>query len=245
MKLSRADRESVHTFNRRKFLAFTGASMLAGATRAQSEPANSAGARLPACILTPAQTEGPYFVDERLNRSDIRSDPSAGRLTAGVPLTLGLHVSAVTAGECKPLAGAMVDIWHCDATGAYSDVNDGDGNTAGKKFLRGYQVTDRDGNVRFTTIYPGWYPGRAVHVHFKVRVPSASGRDAEFTSQLYFDDAVTDRVYAGEPYARRARNRTRNEQDGIFRHGGKQLLLRPVEQGEGYAASFDIGIRRA
>ncbi len=86
--------------------------------------------------------------------------------------------------------GAIVDIWHCDAAGVYSDATDPGFNTVGKKFLRGYQVTDANGGVQFTTIYPGWYRGRTVHIHFKVRAKAKSGQSYEFTSQLYFDDAI-------------------------------------------------------
>src|SRR5437867_10077264 len=97
---------------------------------------------MPPCIVRPEQTEGPYFVDERLNRSDIRSDPTDGRVKSGTPLALTLQVSRLGAGDCHPLPGAQVDIWHCDALGVYSDVRDPGFNTIGQKFLRGYQVTD-------------------------------------------------------------------------------------------------------
>src|SRR5437773_12193036 len=92
------------------------------------------------CVATPTQTEGPYFVDERLNRADIRSDPVSGIVKEGVPLKLRLFAHAITAGGCTPLAGAVIDVWHCDATGVYSDVNDAGSNAVGQKFLRGYQV---------------------------------------------------------------------------------------------------------
>src|SRR5207244_2699335 len=105
----------------------------------------------------------------RRSSARIRSDPSDGSVKPGAPLRLALRVSRLTAGSCAPLPGAMVDVWHCDALGAYSDVSDPGGSTVGKKFLRGYQVTDAEGLVRFTTIYPGAYPGRAVHIHFKIR----------------------------------------------------------------------------
>ena len=151
------------------------------------------------CVVTPDQTEGPYFVDERLNRSDIRLDPATGVVKAGVPLALTLRLSALSEGECTPLAGTLVDLWHCDALGVYSDVRDGRSNTVGQKFLRGYQVSDAAGLVTFQTIYPGWYAGRAVHMHFKVRTNPAGRRGTEFTSQLYFDEAMTDRVHAQPP----------------------------------------------
>jgi protocatechuate 3,4-dioxygenase beta subunit len=118
-------------------------------------------------------------------------------------------------------------------------------NTMGKKFLRGYQVTDKNGSVRFISIYPGWYPGRTVHIHFKVRTDSKYMRAYEFTSQFYFDDSITDLVYAQHrPYARSGSYlpRTRNEGDSTFRKGGDQLMLKLVETDGGYAATFDVGI---
>lgn len=223
---------------RRKTLLALAAALLAARANAQPVP----NAR-PNCVLTPRQTEGPYFVDERLRRSDIRSDPAGGPVQPGIPLALTLRVLAVDGARCAPLPGAVVDVWHCDAAGAYSAVDDPHFNTAGKSFLRGYQISDAGGAVRFLTIYPGWYPGRAVHIHFKVRAKDASGRDAELTSQLYFDDALTARVHAQAPYSGRSGRAPRNDADGIFRQGGRQLMLAPVPQGEGYAAVFDVGLR--
>ena len=199
----------------------------------------------PACVVSPEQTEGPYFVDEKLNRSDIRSDPSDGSVKDGVPLQLTLLLSQVSSTSCTPLKGAIVDIWHCDALGVYSDVNDRSFSTVGKKFLRGYQVTDADGTVEFTTIYPGWYPGRTVHIHFKVRTDATSQKSYEFTSQLYFDDSITDRVHAQTPYANKGQRTLKNAQDGIFQDGGEQLLLTPTKTSQGYAATFDIGLQTA
>jgi protocatechuate 3,4-dioxygenase beta subunit len=226
--------------SRREMLSLigaAGAAILARPAMAQSGPAPIS------CIATPEQTEGPYFVDERLNRSDIRSDPSDGSVREGVPLALRLAVSSIGKDGCKPVAGAIVDIWHCDALGNYSDTMDPHTSTAGKKFLRGYQVTGQDGVVRFTTIYPGWYPGRAVHIHFKVRINPNAAQAHEFTSQLYFDDAVTDRVHTRAPYVERGRRRVRNERDGLFRDGGDQLMLRLAESAQGYAGSFNIGLQ--
>lgn len=223
---------------RREALALMGgAAMLAGGVR----PGTGYTQGLPACIVTPEQTEGPFFTDVRLNRSDIRSDPTDKSVREGVPLVLTLRVSSVGAGTCAPLAAAMVDVWHCDAAGAYSDSDRG---TAGRKFLRGHQMTDAAGNVRFTTIYPGAYPGRAVHIHFKVRIVAGPALGHEVTSQLYFDDSVTDRVLARAPYSTRgARPRTRNSEDGLYRRGGKQLMLGLSEAGGGYAGEFHIGLR--
>jgi protocatechuate 3,4-dioxygenase beta subunit len=197
------------------------------------------------CVVRPAQTEGPYFVDEHLNRADIRTDPTTGKVTAGAPLELLMTLSSVGSGGCLPLAGARVDIWHCDASGVYSDIDDPVFNTVGRKFLRGYQVTDTNGTVRFDTIYPGWYPIRTVHIHFKVRTNAGSARGHEFTSQLYFNDRFTDRAFTRAEYAGRGPRTVRNRQDEIFRNGGDQLLLDVKEKGDGYAAIFSLGLQSA
>ncbi|MEP0859677.1 twin-arginine translocation pathway signal protein, partial [Trichocoleus sp. DQ-U1] len=139
--------------------------------------------------------------------------------------------------------GATVDIWHCDALGVYSDVRDFNGDTQGQKFLRGYQVTDANGTAEFVTIYPGWYPGRTVHIHFKIRTDSASGRGSEFTSQLYFDDALTDQIYAQSPYAAKGQRTQRNDGDGIFQDGGEELMLQLTQDAQGYVGTFDIGLQ--
>ena len=238
--------------NRRKMLTLigaAGASMLSGYS--SREPTH----RKLSCVVTPRQTEGPYFIDEHLHRSDIRSDPSDGSLKEGLPLALEIRVFATGTGkktgsevDCEPLAGASVDIWHCDAQGIYSDVKDSAFNTVGKKFLRGYQVTDPSGSARFLTIYPGWYPGRAVHIHFKIRTDPKYMRAYEFTSQLYFNDSITDLVYAQQQaYARKKSYvpRTRNESDSIFRKGGNQLMLTLMETRKGYATTFDVGLEMA
>jgi protocatechuate 3,4-dioxygenase beta subunit len=202
-----------------------------------------AGVQGPSCVVRPEQTEGPYFVDERLNRSDIRTDPTDGRVKPGTPLALTLLISRLNAGDCQPLPGAQVDIWHCDALGVYSDVQDPSFNTIGRKFLRGYQVTDVLGEAQFVTVYPGWYPGRTIHIHFKIRTAPVAQRSFEFTSQLYFDDGLTDRVHADKPYASNGQRTARNQHDWIFRRGGERLMLAPTATADGYAASFEIGLQ--
>ena len=243
--------------NRREVIGFLGgtaAVSIVGCLRGQSAsvepmgtltqaPAQTALAATPSCVVRPQQTEGPYFVDEKLNRSDIRSDPSEGSVKQGVPLRLVFHVSQINGGSCTPLTGATVDLWHCDASGVYSDVTDSSFNTVGKKFLRGYQVTNANGIVEFVTIYPGWYPGRTVHIHFKIRTPSASQRSYEFTSQLYFDDSLTDQIHSQPPYAVKGQRTQRNDQDGIFREGGEQLMLQLTKDTQGYVGTFDIGLQ--
>jgi protocatechuate 3,4-dioxygenase beta subunit len=200
-------------------------------------------ATTPACVARPEQTEGPYFVDEKLNRADIRSDPSDGSIRPGVPLRLAFQVSRINGSSCAPMSGARVDIWQCDALGVYSDVRDPHADTRGKKFLRGYQVTNTSGAAEFVTIYPGWYPGRAVHIHFKIRTDSSSRRALEFTSQLYFDESITDEIYKQAPYNAKGRRSTTNENDFGFRRGGKQLMPALTKDAHGYAAKFDIGLQ--
>lgn len=240
----------MNRIKRREMLGFLGGTAvvsLLGCQRQQSTATESAIAQtdlqtgdLPACVVKPQQTEGPYFVDEDLNRSDIREDK------AGVPLRLMFRVSQVSASTCAPLAGAVVDIWHCDAEGRYSDVSDRRFNTVGQTFLRGSQVTDAEGTVEFMTIYPGWYPGRTVHVHFTIRgADTAAQQGYEFTSQLYFDDALTDQVDAQAPYSSRGSRDIRNERDLIFQAGGEQLTLQLNPTEDGYTSTFDIGLEVA
>lgn len=194
----------------------------------------TASTAIPMCVVRPELTEGPYFVDEMLNRSDIREDTSDGSIVQGALLNLAFNVTQIGESGCIPLANAQVDIWHCDADGVYSDVQ----NAVGKTFLRGYQVTDANGLAQFVTIYPGWYPGRAVHIHFKIRI-----ENYEFTSQLFFDDAFTDQVYLQEPYVQRDERNPRNTGDNIYNSGGSQLVLNVSSNGAGYVASFDIGMQ--
>ncbi|WHZ30027.1 MAG: Putative dioxygenase [Nitrospira sp.] len=194
------------------------------------------------CIVRPEQTEGPYFVDERLHRSDIRTDSANGQVTPGALLALTFQVMRFHAGQCRPIPDAQVDVWHCDAMGVYSDVQDPGFKTLGLKFLRGYQITDAEGSARFLTIYPGWYPIRTVHIHFKIRTASVAGRNFEFTSQLYFPDELTDRVHTDLPYSSKGQRRVRNQHDFIFRDGGNQLMLIPSTTNGGYAATFPIGL---
>ncbi len=244
------DRQTGRVLTRREVLAVlgvSGASLLAGCRSAPrsvasgSPPAGSTA--VPGCVVRPEQTMGPYFVDEGLERSDVRSDPSTGKVSAGAPLALAFVVSRVSESGCAPLAGARVEVWQCDADGVYSDVKDPGFDTTGQKFLRGHQLTDAEGRARFTTIYPGWYPGRTVHVHFKIHGDSDAGRGYEFVSQVYFDDALTDRVHAAQPYAARGARTTRNDNDGIFGRGGRELMVPVSASADGYAGRFEIGLQ--
>lgn len=211
---------------RRKALALFGAAGASG---------------LLACVASPAIEEGPFFVDERLNRSDLTTGTTNPGVTRGIPLRLAFRVTADRNGACTPIAGAQVDVWHADATGLYSD--EAVLHTSGQRFLRGYQVTGRNGVAAFRTVYPGWYPGRTPHVHLKVRTFSESGQVARsFTSQLYFDEAVTDAVLASGPYAARGRRDTTNARDDLF---DRRMLVTPSRNALGYFAPFEIVLRGA
>ena len=261
------DDASVGTIlSRREVLALVGATSLAAcapsvlsgawptassaAATASSTAAATAAATIgatvaaPSCIVRPALTEGPYFVDEKLNRSDIRTDPSTNSAKAGTQLTLSFSVARVASSGCTALVNAQIDVWHCDAAGIYSDSTDPNfGSTKGQKFLRGYQLTDANGKATFTTIYPGWYGGRAVHIHFKIRTDTANGSAvADFTSQLFFEDALNAQVFATAPYSAKGSGWLKNAQDGIYTGGGSNLLLKPTKSGSVYTATFDIGL---
>ncbi|MDQ8045719.1 MAG: twin-arginine translocation signal domain-containing protein [Patulibacter sp.] len=194
------------------------------------------------CVMTPAKTVGPYFVDEKLNRSDVRANTSDGAVQAGVPLALTLHIFNADA-DCAPVSGATVDIWHANASGLYSDESAN--GTSGQNWLRGYQTTDSAGKVSFTTIWPGWYSGRAVHIHFKVRVYSGSTETLEFTSQMFFTDAMNKQVFANNsPYDQRSSTPdTLDSSDSILGSDAAVLTLSPTSDGSGgYTADFSVGV---
>ena len=196
------------------------------------------------CVVRPASTQGPYYVDEKLNRSDIRSDPSDRTVKQGTLLALTLNVSSIAKGSCSPLEGAIVDVWQCDAEGIYSDAEDPRYfNTVGKKFLRGYQVTDEHGVAKFTTIYPGWYPQRTPHIHYKIRSPASAKSPYEFIGQMYFDEGISDRVFSKPPYDARGKRNVSNITDRIYnRDGGRQSTLTVTPDRQGYAAVFDVAL---
>jgi len=202
-------------------------------------PFPSAARAEAACTLTPEQMEGPYYLDLRRVRQDITEGKP------GVPLRLALRITH-SSGSCAPMARAAVDVWHCDALGIYSGyegavvapshvqpVND-------KTFLRGTQVTDVDGAVQFRTIYPGWYTGRTTHVHVKVHV---GGKVA--TTQFYFPEDVTRRVYQRAPYDQHPDPDTSNGADAALQGvSGKPLVMWTMSpDGDGYLATATIAVR--
>ena len=239
------DLDSGRLLTRREALRLMGAAGVTWAAGAFGSALAAQSETGAACIARPRHIEGPYFVDTTLNRSDIRSDPRSGAIKAGVPVRLTFRVSQLNDGRCLPLTGAQVDVWQCDADGLYSDTTDWQASTVGQQFLRGFQVTDRKGVAAFTTIYPGWYPNRTVHIHFKIRTEprgntGRSGR--EFTSQIYFEDELTDLMHAQPAYAAHGPRKVRNNRDLIFLVRGSQLILPLREERKGYAGTFDIAL---
>jgi protocatechuate 3,4-dioxygenase beta subunit len=152
----------------------------------------------------------------------------------GVPLTLDLSVADAT--SCTAIPDASVEIWHADAGGNYSGFNATADNTT---FLRGVQIADADGNVTFDTLYPGWYEGRATHIHLMVLV----GGNVVHTGQLFFDEQINDAVYARSPYSEHTGTRMLNDQDGIYANGGAQSKLQLTEEGDGYLGTITLGVQ--
>ena len=217
------------SLNRRHLLAaLAAAPVLTGPLAARAQQAGLITGNV--CMVQAETTEGPFYVDPGALKADI----AEGR--PGVALSLRLQV--VDAG-CNPIAGARVDVWHCDAGGLYSGVRAPNGDTRGQTFLRGVQVTDETGVARFATIYPGWYPGRTPHVHYKV----ATDQRQALTSQLFFPDAISDAVYTGAaPYTARGRADTPNTADRIARRAGEAAVARVASAPDALDAALVVGV---
>jgi len=214
---------------RRSLVALGGLAAAAAGWRAEDAGAGPAAVASGAvsCVLTPEMTEGPYYIpDEAVRRTITEGLP-------GVPLALRLTV--VSASTCKPVGGAKVDVWHASALGVYSGVQ---GNTG--TFMRGVQPTNARGVALFETVYPGWYTGRAVHIHVKVHL----GGNVVHTGQLFFPDTLTDRVYRRSPYRTRPARDTRNATDAIYRNGGSRSMLKVARSGSGYVGAIVLGVHR-
>jgi protocatechuate 3,4-dioxygenase beta subunit len=216
--------------------------------------------------LTPELTEGPYWVNTMLHRSDVRANThnaktSPGVVQKGVPLTLMINALDAS-NNCKPLNGVAVDIWHANAHGLYSDESSqqagggtSGGNTSGQNFLRGYQITGKDSGVKqsavagqasFKTIWPGWYTSRAIHIHVRVRKLSSSGATiAGYTTQIFFSDADNAKVLTGAaPYDTRSpqQDPTTDENDTVLRSADDATNIVAVSGNvvDGFAATFNI-----
>jgi protocatechuate 3,4-dioxygenase beta subunit len=205
-----------------------GSAALGRATAEGAGPAGVASGRI-SCVLTPELTEGPYYISDEAVRRDV---------TEGKPGTkLSLRTTVVSASTCKPIKNAIVEIWHADASGVYSGFGTGASN---RTFLRGKQRSDRNGLAVFSTIYPGWYQGRTVHIHVKVWV----GGNVVHTGQLFFPEATSDAVYAGSAYAGRGERDRHNSDDSIFVNGGSKGLLKTAKTATGYTGSITMGVMR-
>ena len=209
----------------------------ASASPAASASAAAVGSALPACVVAPELTEGPYYLDVNLERADIRPNTGDGAVAEGAVLTLEWLVSQADSGACIPMADVVVDVWHCDAQGVYSGVSGNSGD-----FLRGFQRTDTNGRAVFTTIYPGWYSGRAVHIHFKIRTDPEASAGFEFTSQLFFPDDFSRSVYATGVYVQKGPQDVPNASDQIYNQSGGQTLVTATQDGDAYKATFPIAV---
>jgi protocatechuate 3,4-dioxygenase beta subunit len=222
----------------RRSLVTAGASAAALAATAWKLSGDSAAAAtagpaaissgLASCVLMPELTEGPYYVEAAAARRNVRE----GR--PGTPLELRLTL--VAASTCKPIRRAAVEIWHCDAEGEYSGV---DG--ARTRFLRGVQRTDAKGLALFQTLYPGWYSGRAVHIHLKAHLAG----NVVHTGQLFFPESVTDAVYRRTPYSSRPGPDVRNRDDSIYRNGGSRSTLALRAAGTSYGGRITLAVQTA
>ena len=195
--------------------------------------ASGATAQVGSITLTPQSVEGPYYFDPALARADIRED------RVGVPLKLALKVLGA---DGRAFPNARVDIWHCDASGAYSgyaDQGDARADMRNKKFLRGTQFTNATGDVGFQTIYPGWYQGRTAHIHFKVFL----NQETVLTAQMYFPDALSEYLYEHAPtYKREAQRDTFNATDGIAQGATHIAFASTKEEADHYVAALTIGV---
>jgi protocatechuate 3,4-dioxygenase beta subunit len=237
------------TLSRSALIKAAGGAGLAVAFGARAVDALGADAETTAtCVLSPEVTEGPYWIDQNLTRRDVREGK------AGLPLVLQLTV--VSARTCKPVKGADVEIWHCDAAGNYSGFDAGSpggapgeggpgggGATSKTRYLRGHQRSNAAGVATFVTVFPGWYPGRTPHIHMKAHV----GNDrVVHTGQLFFDEAITAAVYKQAPYSSHGPHDTPHSRDMIFAQaGGSRAVVRLTKRragARGYVGRIVVGV---
>lgn len=233
----------------------TAATLAVGAAAPEAPTADTANtvesapvAAAAVCTLTKEMTEGPYYLDGALVRADITESKP------GVPLKLALTV--VDDDTCAPLANALVEIWHCDALGEYSGFvgNNGHSEPDDGSFLRGGVLTNSSGVANLTTIYPGWYRGRCIHIHLKVHTGVTLTSDGSFTGgrelhtgQLFFNETITTAVAKISPYSTNTVTRTTLAQDSIYDDGGAASgLLTLTALGStaasGYTGTLTVGV---
>lgn len=179
-------------------------------------------------------------------RSDLRSNVGESMVLSGVPLNLTLTVANLNQ-SCAVIEGAAVYIWHCDKDGEYSAYNtSANGDHVGETYLRGVQLTDANGQVSFTTVYPGWYAGRITHIHAEVYLDGnyASGTPDK-TTQFAFPQSVTTEVYASSLYATHGQNTsiTSFSADNVFSDGtDTEMLTLSGDTSSGYTATLTLGL---
>lgn len=241
-----------HIYSRREALALAAS---AGMTLALS---SSAFALVPnlkqqgtsVLVASPVLTEGPFFVDGKLNRSNLLGKTTRKGVVDAKRFDLEVKVLKLLGGEYKPLEDAQIDLWHADAHGVYSNVDSpmNNENTADQDWLRGFQRTNTKGIAKFDTIVPGWYMGRALHIHFKVRKHDvAANKTAELTSQMFFADTDFTELETMSPYSDNRARRTLNSRDGIYNEkvedgtkAGSHLTLKIEKVKDRYKAVFTI-----
>jgi protocatechuate 3,4-dioxygenase beta subunit len=236
---------------RREMMALSAGALASAALYAcgadEDDPARSVAggaATTPDCVLTPGQEEGPFYIDLAKIRQDIVED------RPGVPLALA--VTVVDASTCEPIRNAAVDVWHCDALGTYSgEPSEG---SESETFLRGIQLTDKNGLAEFATVYPGQYPGRTTHIHLKVHTGGQrsngtyAGGHVSHTGQLFTTDQDDAKVFALAPYNRNPAEITPRDADGIFlAQGGASSALRLTQAGgnlarNGFKGKVTLGV---
>jgi protocatechuate 3,4-dioxygenase beta subunit len=235
------------TLSRGALIKAAGGAGLAVAFGARTLDALGADAATTAtCVLTPEVTEGPYWIDKKLTRRDIREGKP------GLPVVLQLTI--VSAKTCKPVRGADLEIWHCDASGNYSGFEagssgggpGGDGPTSTTRYLRGHQRSNAAGVATFVTIFPGWYPGRTPHIHMKAHI----GNDrVVHTGQLFFNEAITAAVYEQPPYSSHGSYDTPHTRDMIFAQAGGSRAVVTLSNrrrgAKGYLGRIVIGVAAA
>ncbi len=223
--------------------ALSGFGLFLGGAKAEAAPVLD-------LVATPELTEGPFFVDNKLNRKNVTEGTRRKTVVDGEPLLLKIKVFKIVEGKTTPLENAQVDIWHTDASGTYSgEPSSGiqDEDTSGQMWLRGFQKTDKEGACEIQTIFPGYYRGRTNHIHFKIRLYSKSGdKTYDFSSQWFFDEATNDKFAGKKGYVKRSMT---NAQDGIYSAKqadgtavGSHLTMKVKDSTNGLEGSFSVGL---
>lgn len=209
-------------------------------TTSGSDTTSTSSSGTSGCVVTPQETSGPYPYDLSADSAIYRTDITEGK--TGIPLSLTITV-VNTNSDCAVVSGARVDIWHCDKDGYYSEYDEpgylGTQDNTGQTFLRGIQLTDTSGQVKFTTIYPGWYTGRVTHIHLEIYVNSV----LKSTTQMAFPDSLNTTVYNTSLYSAHGQNTTTDATDSVFSDGySNELVSISGDTTNGYTATFQVGV---